>query len=59
MEELITTKELAAKLKITTRTIYNWIDDGMPVVKIGYSNRYELEKVMNWLSKRSEKNKGE
>lgn len=52
--ELMTTKELAMYLKITTRAITNFVNDGMPVLRVGNRNRFELEKVMNWLQKQHE-----
>lgn len=53
--ELLTTKELALYLKITTRAITNFINDGMPVVRVGSRNRFELEKVLNWLQEQHNK----
>lgn len=52
--ELMTTKELAMYLKITTRAITNFVNDGMPVLRVGNRNRFELEKVMNWLQEQYE-----
>lgn len=56
--ELLTTKELAAYLKITTRSITSYVNDGMPVIRVGNRNRFELEKVLNWLQEQHKESEG-
>ena len=46
-EELLTKKELAQKLKISTRKIE--LDPEMPVVRLGRSVRYDWNDVLNYL----------
>jgi len=49
-ERLLTTKELAAYLRVTTRTVARLLKDGaIPVVRVGALNRYQLDKVLEKL----------
>jgi excisionase family DNA binding protein len=49
-ERLLTTKELAAYLRVTTRTVARLLKDGaIPVVRVGSVNRYQLDKVIEEL----------
>lgn len=59
VKELLTVKQLANELSVTTRTVYNWINDGMPSVKVGYHNRFEIDAVMNWFEEQNENRKKE
>lgn len=48
-EELLTMKELADKLKVSTETIRRWRLQGMPIIELGESTtRYQLGEVMKW-----------
>lgn len=49
MVEMLTTKELAKELKVTTQTVYNWRKRGMPSVKVGPQYRHVLADVLEWL----------
>jgi len=55
--ELLTRKELAAKLKVHIMTIYRWVEEGMPVL-IHEPARYDFEDVMTWLQARHTKKPG-
>jgi|CZCB01.1.fsa_nt_gi excisionase family DNA binding protein len=55
MKELMTSREVADYLKVTMQTIYNWRKEGVPSFRIGHEYRYDLEKVMKWLSERNSK----
>ena len=46
---MLTTKELANELKVTTQTVYNWRKRDMPTVKVGPQYRYVLADVLEWL----------
>ena len=49
-ERLMTTKELAAYLRVTTRTVAKLLKAGaIPVVRVGALNRYQLDKVIEKL----------
>jgi len=49
-DRLLTTKELAAYLRVTTRTVARLLKDGaIPVVRVGSVNRYQLDKVIEEL----------
>lgn len=54
--KLITTKELADILDVTTQTVYNMAHEGLPRIKLGYNTvRYDPEEVMEWLKTRGQK----
>ena len=46
---MLSTKEIAEFLNVTTRTIYSYNKRGMPHTRVGGVIRYEKEKVMEWL----------
>jgi excisionase family DNA binding protein len=49
---LLTRPELAARLKVTTRTLAEWDAQGkIPSIVIGRSVRYCWDDVLNWLRK--------
>lgn len=49
---LLTLEEVAEKFKVTSRTIYNWIDRGMPVMKIGGVIRFDTEEIRAWMKQK-------
>lgn len=55
VEKLLTVKQLANELSVTTRTVYNWINDGMPSIKVGYHNRFDIDVVMKWFEEQNKK----
>lgn len=57
MNKLISSAELSDYLGVTTQTLYNWRNTGMPTIKVGAQYRYELEEVMQWLQDREESKK--
>lgn len=57
VKELLTVKQLANELSVTTRTVYNWINDGLPSVKVGYHNRFDIDAVMKWFEQQNETRK--
>lgn len=49
-KKLVSTKELAEILGVHIQTIYNWANDGMPRMKLGYNVlRYDVDEVLEWL----------
>ena len=51
-EKLLTIKELAAHLAISTRTIRRYISEGyIPLIRIGGVVRFEASSVQEWLSR--------
>ena len=53
-ENMLSAKQLSEKLNISIKTIYKYVRQGMPHVKLkGKTSayRFELEKVMEWLGK--------
>ena len=54
--ELLTTKEIADKFRVTRQTVYNWRKEGCPVfISSQKTMRYDLDAVMRWLRKRKDK----
>ena len=50
---LITVKELADRLKISTATVYDWVYRKIiPYIKVGRLVRFEIEAIEKWLSER-------
>lgn len=49
-EEILTTDEVAALLKIPKRTLYRWTSEGKgpPFYAIGKYNRWKRSEVMAW-----------
>jgi len=48
---LLTTKELAAELRVGKSKIALLRDEGMPHIKMGRTIRFNLEDVLEWLKK--------
>lgn len=55
---MLTRKELAERMRVTTRTVDRQVKNGMPYIKFGGSIRFDLDAVMKWLEEQSKK-KGE
>ena len=50
-QRLMTTKELAVYLRVTTRTIANLLKRRkIPVIRVGSINRYQVDKVVEALT---------
>lgn len=56
--EILTRKELADRLKVSTQTIVKWEETGMPAIKNNQIVRYDWASVLNWM-KQFESFKGE
>lgn len=54
MNKLMTSSEIAEYFSVTMQTVYNWRKEGVPSIRIGHEYRYDLLKVMEWVSKRNE-----
>lgn len=53
MEPLLTVKDLAEALSVSTKTIYRWTADGViPFVKVGSAKRYRLATVLSALEQK-------
>lgn len=47
MEPLLTVKDLAEALSVSTKTVYRWTAAGIiPFVKVGSAKRYRLANVL-------------
>ncbi|MEA1972238.1 MAG: helix-turn-helix domain-containing protein [Candidatus Cloacimonadota bacterium] len=51
--ELLTTKELTDKLKVSRQSINNWMDNGMPYF-LKNPHRFIWEDVIEWIKKREQ-----
>jgi len=52
--KLLTQDELAAALKVSTRTVFTMRTEGCPQVFVGESPRFEFAEVVSWLRARKE-----
>lgn len=52
-DNLITKEKLAAHLGVSKSMINKLMTKGLPIVKIGRSVRFDLNKVMPWIERRS------
>jgi len=57
MEERLTPKELASKLKVSVRTVRTWVKAGMPFIPAGSRPRFILTACEEWLGQRAQKKK--
>jgi excisionase family DNA binding protein len=55
-DEILTTDELAALLKVPKATVYRWTSDGSgpPFYKIGRHNRWKRSEVLAWFDSRQD-----
>jgi excisionase family DNA binding protein len=54
MPQYITVKDIMAMYKVSKSTVYNWIDEGLPMYKFGKSTRFVESEVDEWLKKKAE-----
>lgn len=54
-EALLTTKELAEMLQVSSRTIMRWMKFGLPHIKIERTTRFDQDSVSEWLSSKHKK----
>ena len=47
--KLMTVRELAEKLNVSTKQIYRLVDIGMPKLNIGKTFRFDIDSVMEWI----------
>ena len=53
-EQLLTTRELAKKLAVSERHIFNLLKKGLPHFKIEKCLRFDLQEVLEWLKQKTE-----
>ena len=51
--DLLTIRELARKLNISTRQVYRLIDQGLPFHIVGERKRFDINIVMEWINKQN------
>lgn len=50
MQNLLTVKELAALLRVSSQTLYKMLEQGeIPAVKIGAQWRFDRDKIRLWI----------
>lgn len=50
MQNLLTVKELAALLRVSSQTLYKMLEHGeIPAVKIGSQWRFDRDKIRHWI----------
>ena len=50
LKNLLTVKEVAALLRVSTQTLYKMLEQGqIPAVKVGSQWRFDGDKVKNWI----------
>lgn len=55
-EKLMTRADIAAFLRVTTRTVDNLREkEGLPTIMVGHSPRFDVEAVKKWLADRNVK----
>jgi len=47
--KLLTNRDLAEYLQVSSMTLSRWRKEGLPFINIGTQIRFELEPVMKWL----------
>lgn len=45
---MFTIKDVMSEYKVSKRTVYNWIDQGLPFIKVGKLIRFEPSAVREW-----------
>jgi excisionase family DNA binding protein len=56
MDQLLTIKEVASRLKVTTRTVQRWQQKGLiAFIKLPQGIRFREEHFENWLNKKTVK----
>ncbi len=54
MEELLTAKEVATKLKVHLKSVYRWVENGkLECSRAGGAIRFTEEQVKDFLAKKS------
>lgn len=48
-------KDVMNEYRVSKRTVYNWIEQGMPYLKVGKLVRFEPDKVKEWFISRDKK----
>lgn len=51
---MLTTKQLIEELQISRSTLHSLVKKGLPHIKVGKNNRFELDEVINWLKNNKE-----
>ena len=49
--EVFTTKQVAKKFSVSTRTVANWLKQGLPHFKLGRTVRVSPEDIELWIKK--------
>ena len=53
-DEILTVKEAAALLKISSRTAYDWVHiEGFPALKVGNTIRIHRGRLLDWVAQQA------
>ena len=53
MADILTLTELAARLRVSERTVYRMLDEGCPSMLVGRRRRFHLSTVIEWTQGRA------
>jgi excisionase family DNA binding protein len=54
LKNLLTAKEVAALLRVSTQTLYKMLEQGqIPAVKVGSQWRFDGDKVKHWIERQA------
>mgnify|MGYP006148737727 CR=1 FL=1 len=54
LKNLLTVKEVAALLRVSTQTLYKMLEQGqIPAVKVGSQWRFDGDKIQTWIERQS------
>jgi excisionase family DNA binding protein len=48
---MMTVQELAAFMKVSSRTVRRWLVDGLPFVRVGQVIRIDKDNAMGWIER--------
>lgn len=54
LKNLLTAKEVAGLLRVSTQTLYKMLEQGqIPAVKVGSQWRFDGDKIQDWIEEQS------
>jgi len=60
LKNLLTVKEVAALLRVSTQTLYKMLEQGqIPAVKVGSQWRFDRDKIQTWIERQGARASGD
>ena len=59
MPQYITVKDIMSLYKCSKSTVYNWIEEGLPVYKFGRMTRFIEKDIETWLRENEARQEGD